>query len=84
VAFENAEKQLAAPGLSIHSDWRQAVAGTDAVAILTAWQEFAAINSGELKKLMRGDLIVDARGILDTALFSQFRIFRIGFTPKRG
>lgn len=82
VAFENATRMFDAPGLSIHSMWQEAVAGAAAVALITAWPQYAAIDPDDLKSLMGGDLIIDARAILDMERFSGFRVCKIGFTPK--
>ncbi len=40
-----------------------AVTGADAVAILTEWDQFRALDLGRVAGLMRGDLIVDLRNI---------------------
>lgn len=42
-----------------------AVEGADALAILTDWQEFAAVPLGEVVSRMHGDLVLDGRNILD-------------------
>mgnify|MGYP000941597020 CR=1 FL=1 len=42
-------------------------AGADALVIVTEWNEFRALELGELKKLLRRPLIVDLRNIYDPA-----------------
>jgi len=41
------------------------------------------IKPDELRSLLRGDLIIDARAILDATIYDQFRISRIGSAQKR-
>lgn len=42
-----------------------ACASVDALAILTAWPEFASIDPGAIRARMRGRLVVDPFGVLD-------------------
>src|SRR5688572_1741594 len=44
-----------------------AVAGADAVVLVTEWQEFAELDLTEVAERMRGDLLVDGRNFLDPA-----------------
>ena len=41
----------------------EAAQGADAVAVLTEWNEFRAVNLSALKANMRGDLLADLRNI---------------------
>lgn len=41
----------------------EAIDGTDAVVVLTEWDEFSAYSLNELKSRMRGSLVVDGRGV---------------------
>jgi UDPglucose 6-dehydrogenase len=43
----------------------EAASGADAVAVLTEWNEFRNLDLAELKKAMKGDVLLDARNILD-------------------
>jgi UDPglucose 6-dehydrogenase len=83
IAFRNAEKHFSSSDISIHADWRRAVKGADAVVVLTSWQDFIEIEPDVLMNLMEGDLIVDARAILNRDKFRDFRLIRIGCTPRR-
>lgn len=46
-----------------------AVAGSDIVVLLTEWNEFKALDPITLKGVMRGNIIIDTRYILDRAKF---------------
>lgn len=43
----------------------EAAAGTDAVTVLTEWNEFRNLELKELKKVMAGDVLLDARNVID-------------------
>lgn len=45
----------------------EAAQGADALAILTAWPEFSELDPVRLRKVMTGDAVVDAVGVIDTA-----------------
>ncbi len=58
----------------------EAAEGADAVALVTEWKQFRMPAWGDLRRCMRGDLIVDGRNILDKeeALAAGFRYLGIG------
>ncbi len=58
----------------------QAAAGADALAVLADWGEFAAVDLGQVRRAMRGDVLLDARNLLDPALARQagFRYIGMG------
>jgi UDPglucose 6-dehydrogenase/GDP-mannose 6-dehydrogenase len=71
-------------GIPVESEWRRAVAGADAVAFITAWHDYTQIDAEELRGLMRGDVVVDGRRMLDADAFSRdLRLRRIGYEPGR-
>lgn len=43
----------------------EAVAGAEAVAVLTEWNEFRNLELKELKKVMAGDVLLDSRNVID-------------------
>lgn len=43
----------------------EAAAGSDALLILTEWDEFRAVEPAQLRSALRGDLVVDCRNVLD-------------------
>lgn len=82
VAYAKAKQELARLRVPIHADWREAVQDADAVVFATGWDEYRTISPKELKSLMSGDLIVDARHVLPATGFAgQFRIYKIGNVP---
>ena len=64
-ALANAAQRL--PGIVLCEDPYEAAAGADAVALCTPWPEYAAIDFGRLSRVMRGDLFLDGRNMLDAA-----------------
>jgi UDPglucose 6-dehydrogenase len=44
-----------------------AAKGADAVIVATEWPEFAALDLAGLRRIMRGTLLVDGRGLFDVA-----------------
>lgn len=63
LAIENAKKVLS--GVSFSKDSYGAVEDADCVLILTDWPEFAKLDYGKIKKLMRGRFVFDSRNLLD-------------------
>jgi UDPglucose 6-dehydrogenase len=66
----------------------EAARGTDALAILTDWDEFARVPLAEVRAVMRGSVIFDGRNVLDRATaeslgFSYVGIGRISTKPRR-
>jgi nucleotide sugar dehydrogenase len=53
------------PGLKIASDMYDAAEQADAVVLVTEWPEFAELDFGRLRSVMRGDLFLDARNMFD-------------------
>jgi UDPglucose 6-dehydrogenase len=47
------------------TDAMDAVAGADAVVLLTEWNEFRSLSPERLKETMRGNVIVDLRNVYD-------------------
>lgn len=56
-----------AESLTVAATLEEAVTGADAVALVTEWTEFAAIDWTAVKELMRGDLVIDGRNALNPA-----------------
>ena len=62
-ALANAASRL--PGIVLRDDLYEAAAGADAVALCTPWPEYASVDFDRLKRVMRGDLLLDGRNMLD-------------------
>ncbi len=65
-ALQNAARQL--PAIALHDDPYAAATGADAVMLCTPWAEYAAIDFARLAALMKGDLLLDGRNMLDPAV----------------
>ena len=65
-AYDPAVRRVADPAIArVYSDARAACAGADAVVIATEWDEFAGLDLAALRRVTRGDLLVDGRGVID-------------------
>ncbi|MCH7656597.1 MAG: UDP-glucose/GDP-mannose dehydrogenase family protein, partial [Chloroflexi bacterium] len=53
------------PDLSYHEDPYDAVAGADALVILTEWEQFVALDYDRIRELMRVPRILDCRNLLE-------------------
>ncbi|HEV8096144.1 MAG TPA: UDP-glucose/GDP-mannose dehydrogenase family protein [Burkholderiales bacterium] len=56
------------PGLSYAESPLEAVAGADALVVVTEWQEFRSPDFGELRRRLKAPLIFDGRNLYDPAL----------------
>jgi UDPglucose 6-dehydrogenase len=63
VAEQEARKLIR--GVDFKSTAAEAVAGADAVVIVTEWPEFAELDLADVAAAMRGGLLVDGRNLLD-------------------
>ena len=64
-ALDNAAAKLT--GVTLCDDPYAVAAGADAVALCTPWPQYNEIDFSRLKSVMRGDLILDGRNLLDPA-----------------
>jgi UDPglucose 6-dehydrogenase len=55
------------PGVTMAENAYAAITGADAVAIVTEWDAFRALDMGRVKSLMRAPVLVDLRNIYDPA-----------------
>ena len=53
------------PDIYYHDSEFGAVNGADDVLILTEWNEYRNIDLHKVRKAMRGDIIMDARNVLE-------------------
>ncbi len=63
VAMKEAKGQL--PDITYCKDAYAAIKGSDAVVIVTEWNQFRNLNLNKVKKLAKGDLFFDLRNIYD-------------------
>lgn len=62
-----AEARKLISGVTFESSALDAVAGADAVVLVTEWPEFRELDLAEVARRMRGQLLVDGRNFLDPA-----------------
>ncbi len=60
-------------------DVYEAADRVDAVVVTTDWPEFRLIDPGELRRVMRGDLVVDGRNCLPEDNFVGSGLRLVGF-----
>jgi UDPglucose 6-dehydrogenase len=60
----NESMKLFFPNLNYCDSWETACNNTDAIAIMTEWNEFRGLSLGELKSIMKSPTILDTRNIL--------------------
>jgi UDPglucose 6-dehydrogenase len=71
-------------GVTLADDPLSAVAGADAVVLVTEWPEFRGLDLGELRAAMAGDVLIDGRNALDAvaAASAGFRYEGVGRRPQ--
>jgi UDPglucose 6-dehydrogenase len=72
VAMDEAKKVL--KDIDYCEDAYEAISGSDALVILTEWNEFRQLDLGRVKELLRAPVIIDARNIYEPE-----RMQRLGF-----
>lgn len=55
------------PGVEWKDSALEAVRDADALIVATGWEEFVHCDWGEVKRLMKGDVVLDGRNVLDQA-----------------
>lgn len=65
--------------IRVTRDAYEAADRADAVVVTTEWPEFRVIDPGTLRRVMRGDLIVDGRNCLPEANFAGSGLRVVGF-----
>jgi UDPglucose 6-dehydrogenase len=73
-AMSNVKKELA-HAISYTNDQYGALAGAEALCVLTEWNEFRQADMQKVKDLLTGDLIIDGRNLYDIQKMKQ-----LGFT----
>jgi len=53
------------PNLSIAPSALEACLGADALLVMTPWSEFSTVALGDIRREMRGHVIIDPFGVLD-------------------
>jgi UDPglucose 6-dehydrogenase len=68
VAEEQARQLMG--GLRLADSALDAVAGADAVVLVTEWPEFIELDWGEVARAMRGTVVIDGRNALDASMIA--------------
>lgn len=78
VAMENAKKLLT--GVTYANDAYKAVEDTDALIIVTEWNEFKKLDMEKIKKMLKSPFIFDGRNIYDPDVMKKkgFQYFGVG------
>jgi UDPglucose 6-dehydrogenase len=64
-AMDRAKQILTSPDVRYCSDAYEAAEGADGLAVCTEWNEFRSLDLDQLKKIMNGPVLVDAKNIFD-------------------
>lgn len=67
VAMPECCRRIGCDGVHYAQTMYDAAEGADAIALITEWKEFRMPDWAQLKKRMRGNLLVDGRNIFDKA-----------------
>ena len=62
--IEESKKELS--DIEYYEDPYQTSEGADAVIIMTEWNEYRALDLKQLKKVMKGDILIDLRNVYDS------------------
>jgi UDPglucose 6-dehydrogenase len=71
-----------APSATVAKSALAAARGADALVIATDWPEFGALDLGVVRRVMRGRLIVDGRGMIDVAAARRLGFDVLSFSPS--
>lgn len=67
----------------VSNDWTEAARDADAAVFMTAWPQYSDIPPAELLRVMRGDLVVDGRGMLPRERYErECRFVRLGHRSR--
>jgi UDPglucose 6-dehydrogenase len=81
-ATERAKEALG-NGVEFAADAYQAAKGSDAVLILTEWEEFASLDLDRLRSVVRYPIVIDGRNLYDPAVMTEhgFSYYSVGRPP---
>jgi len=61
-------------GVTYHDDLYEAVEGSDALVLMTEWNQYRGLDLARLRDLMRGDAFIDLRNV-----YEREAMFEAGF-----
>ena len=78
VAMDQAKKLL--KNIDFAKDLESCLRDSDAIVILTEWNEFRSLSPNQLIGIMKGNIIIDLRNALNPSIFdgSQFNLIQLG------
>ena len=65
-------------GVEYCDDAVKLAAGADALVVVTDWPEYTRLPLGELKGAMRGNLLLDARNLLEPVTVTEAGLTYVG------
>ena len=75
VAMDEAKRAMPdQPGLSYAASAREALAGADALLIVTEWKEFRSPDFDAIRESLREPLVFDGRNLFEPALMASLGI----------
>ena len=82
VAMDEAKKLL--KNIEFSNNIEECLQDSDGLVILTEWNEFRSLSATRLKKVMKGNILVDLRNSLNPESFqkSGFNLIQLGRTKK--
>ena len=78
VAYDPVVKKSNIESLKITSKIEESCSDVDAIVLLTEWEDFKAINPDSIKKLVKNQIIIDSRNILNRDLWMKSGFKYIG------
>ncbi len=77
-AYDPAVDSVPNPDIAVADDPIEAVRGADVLVIATEWSEFKGVDLRSVRDAMAGDVIVDARNLLDPIAVTQLGMTYVG------
>jgi UDPglucose 6-dehydrogenase len=78
VAYDPVVKKSNIESLKISSNIEESCSDVDAIVLLTEWEDFKNLNHDSIKKLVKNQIIIDSRNILNRDLWMKSGFKYIG------
>ena len=75
--------KLPVPGVKPARDAVSAASGADVLLVATEWKEFREVDLSEVRRVMKGSVVVDARNLLDPGLVESHGFSYVGVGAVR-
>ena len=66
-AYDPVVSSVHLPGLTVVTDPQDVATGADAIVVATDWPDFLLLSLSDLRRRMRGDVLLDGRSLFDRA-----------------